>query len=105
MSHTENSHDRNASEGCGCCVTPGEANFEYTCEDKQAVFTPRETDVLSRIHQLAMRARELKQSMADGSGGTEAREELDRLREERAELEKERLEARDERMRLLGYDV
>lgn len=97
---------------CDCClVMPEESGGEYGCEQRKAVFTRREQEVLRRIREVSLRARaireELRMGEGDQTGESVARQralsELEDLKRVRAELEKERIAAADERMRLLGH--
>lgn len=97
---------------CDCClVLPEESGSQYGCEERKAVFTRREQEVLGRIREASLRAREIREELrtagVDQTGDPGARlralAELEELRRVRAELEKERIAAADERMRLLGH--
>ncbi len=97
---------------CDCClVLPEESDSRYGCEERKAVFTRREQEVLRRIREASLRARaireELRMAEEDQAGDPGARlralSELDELKRLRADLERERIAAADERMRLLGH--
>ncbi|NLI31408.1 MAG: hypothetical protein GX422_01320 [Deltaproteobacteria bacterium] len=83
----------------------------YGCEERKAIFTPREQTVLQRIREASLRARTIKKelNLYDPTGSTDvsarnrALEELETLRRVRGDLEKERIAAAEERMRLLGH--
>lgn len=97
---------------CDCCPVLSEESWShYGCEERKAVFTPREQEVLRRIREASLRARalreELRMAEGDQTGDPVARRralsELEDLKRVRTELEKERIAAADERMRLLGH--
>lgn len=96
---------------CCCSKSTGHDNLsEYsTCSQRTGIFTPREQDVLSRIREASLKAREVKGRLRafDGGGNLEARKvalsELEALRRLRAGLEEERIDAANERMRILGH--
>jgi hypothetical protein len=106
----------NANEGSeehlGCCAC-GDELTPFSgggCADKKNVFTRREQDVLARIREASLRAREIKEGIRNSSGKEssavlleESRGELERLRRLRDELETERIAAAEERMRMLGH--
>jgi hypothetical protein len=95
------------SECCAC--TEGTIESYATCADKKYVFTRREQDILGRIRENSLQARDVKEKIRRFSAGDEeetvreAELELERLRSIRQELEVERLAAAEERMRLLGH--
>ncbi len=95
------------SECCACAPLSGEGPT-LSCAEKKYVFTYREQEVLRKIRESSMRAREIKERLRS-MGETDTAEraqvvrELDELRIIRAELEKERIAAAEERMRLLGH--
>lgn len=98
-----------------CCMlqatTTDMGNEPYGCAERKAIFTRREQRVLHAIHEVSLKARNLKnsiRSMADGGGsrdpmGSETLAELESLRKLRSNLEKERVAAAHERMVLLGH--
>lgn len=90
---------------CCNCVPEQEAST-YTCEDRKLVFSKREQEVLKKIREASLKAREVKERIRLSFYIEERRaaeKELDELRALRRELEAERIEAADERMRLLGH--
>ncbi len=101
------------SVGYDCCCsksTGHDSINEYsTCSQRSGIFTPREQDVLARIREASLKAREVKGRLSafDGGGDTGVREavlnELEALRRLRAGLEEERIDAANERMRILGH--
>ncbi|MCE5334168.1 MAG: hypothetical protein LLG06_06225 [Desulfobacteraceae bacterium] len=93
-----------------CCCTVADIESlsgAYSCADKKYVFTPRETAVLAKIREAAMRARDIKKEMMslgrEDARRAQAARELEELRSTRAELERERIAAAEERMRMLGH--
>jgi hypothetical protein len=96
---------------CCCSKSSGHDTLgEYsTCSQRSGIFTPREQDVLSRIRDASLKAREVKGRLRafDDRGDPEARKvvlsELEALRRLRVGLEEERIDAANERMRILGH--
>jgi hypothetical protein len=95
---------------CECCVTPGEPEeLSYTCADRKYVFTKNEQEILGKIRENALQARDVKERIrrlsvdSDGEVLRESEVELERLRRIRGELEVERLAAAEERMHILGH--
>jgi hypothetical protein len=102
-------------DDCGCCKvsdpTTDESGKVYGCNEKRTVLTPREEEVLKRIRELGLRAKDIrakiKQLEEAGIADPEAKQrvmgELESVRQLRSELESERIAAAEERMRLLGH--
>ena len=102
-------------DDCGCCQTVDlerDARGEvYGCHEKSTVLTNREEEILKRIRELSLKAKDTKAKIKeiDTNGVTDEvrrtglREELASLRQRRSELELERVAAAEERMRLLGH--
>ena len=101
-----------SAEDCDCCqIFPEQPGHQYGCEERKAVFTRREQEVLQRIREASLRARTLREELrradrgetGDAAAWQRAISELENLKRMRAELEKERIDAAEERMRLLGH--
>jgi hypothetical protein len=102
-------------DNCGCCETSvletDDTGAVYGCHEKATVLTQREEEVLGRIRELGLKARNIKEKIklleeagtADPAAKQRAMEELQNLRKLRSELESERVAAAEERMRLLGH--
>ncbi len=94
-----------------CCACPDASEQSYaTCADKKYIFTRKEQDILGRIRENSLQARDVKERIRRFSTDDDGREiireaelELERLRSIREGLEVERLAAAEERMRLLGH--
>ncbi len=103
------------SDACGCCQmsdpTIDGTGKVYGCNEKKAVLTAREEEVLKRIRELSLKVKDIKAEIrkleetetADPGAKQKFAEELESIRQLRSELESERLAAAEERMRLLGH--
>ncbi|MHC1726386.1 MAG: hypothetical protein AB9866_10315 [Syntrophobacteraceae bacterium] len=102
-----NIHESNMIGCCACEDDTAEFPGTLTCADKKNIFTRREQEVLGRIREASLRARDLNSRIRslgpEDAGMEEALRELENLRQIRVELESERLAASEERMHLLGH--